>query len=753
MRALARWIWLYTVLSMFLLGCLDTSGTAPPPHTVGGTVVGLSGQLTLFANGIAVTIDEPGAFVFPSAFSTGTPYEIVVISEPDLQDCTIENGSGVIGVADVTNVMVTCAEQRAFLVGGKVNGLSGKLILRNGTDTVTISGDGDFSFPVRLPDATPYAVGVETPPLNQSCTIAGAVGVIMSADVTNVNVTCLADDARLLDIGISEGALSPIFSPETSLYLASVSLLVPSVTLIPSASSADALILVNGEVVMSGIESSPIFLELGANIVSVRVQAPSGAEREYAVVVTREEKLATTYVKASNVGTGDNFGTSVAISGDLFVVGANSEDSSATGINGDESLNDRGASGAAYVYTRDGKTWKKEAYIKASNTDFNDQFGTSVAIDGNTLVVGAPGEDSRSNAINGMQNDESSPGSGAVYVFVRDATGKWSQQAYIKPSNTGDNDQFGSAVAISGDIIVVGAPGEDSNATGVDGDQTNNMKFDSGAAYVFVRFGSTWQQQAYLKSSNPDSTDQFGASVAIWGETIAVGATDEDSNTTGINPQTNESAFESGAVYVFTRSIDKWTQQAFIKASNAAGGDRFGSSVALEDNVLVVGARNEDSGAIGVGGNQEDNTLTDSGAVYVFTRMGITWTQDAYIKASNTDFNDNFGAAVSVSGNTLVVGAFGENASGVGLNSPEQSNMDTDSGAAYLFTRGQDGWAQIGYLKSLNSDPGDEFAERVSVSGSTLVCGTSLEDSGFGGIGANPYDESASDSGAVFVYH
>ena len=753
MSAVARWVWLHAVLSMFLFGCFDTSGTAPPPHALGGTVVGLSGQLTLFANGTAVTVDEPGAFVFPNAFSTGTPYEIVVVKEPDLQDCLIENGRGVMGAADVTNVTVTCAEQRSFLVGGKVNGLSGKLVLRNGTDTVTVSSDGEFAFPVRLPDATPYAVGVESPPLNQSCTVAGAVGVIMSADVTTVNITCLADDARLLDIDLSEGALSPGFSSETSLYLTSVSLLVPSITLIPTATSADAIILVNGEVVMSGTESAPLFLELGANIVNVRVQAPSGAEREYAVVVTREEKLSTTYVKASNVGAGDNFGTAVAISGDIFAVGASSEDSSAVGVNGNETLNDRSASGAVYVYVRDGKGWKKDAYIKASNTDSNDQFGTSVAIDGNTLVVGAPGEDSRSNAINGMQNDESASGSGAVYVFVRDNAGKWSQQAYIKASNVGDNDAFGSAVAISGNTIVVGAPGEDSSAPGVGGDQGNNAKVDSGAAYVFVRFGSTWQQQAYVKSSNPDTTDQFGANVAIWGDTIAVGATDEDSNTSGINPQTNESAFESGAVYVFTRAIDIWSQQALIKASNAAAGDRFGSSVALDENILVVGARNEDSGAVGVGGSQMDNTLTDSGAAYVFARTGTTWTQDAYIKASNTDFYDNFGAAVSISGNTLVVGAFGENAPGSGLNPSEQSNVDTDSGAAYLFARGMDGWAQVGYLKALNSDAGDEFARKLSVSGSTLVCGAYLEDSGFGGISVNPYDESAGDSGAVFVYH
>lgn len=748
-----RCIWLFAFLSMFLGGCLDTSGTALAPHYLGGTVLGISGPMTLFANGTALAVAEAGPFVFPTAFATGTAYEVIVIDEPREQDCTITNGKGVVGSSDVTNIEVKCAEQELFRVGGKVNGLSGKLVLRNGTESVTVSADGEFSFPVSHPNETPYAVDVEQAPPNQSCTVANSVGIIMAADVTSVNVTCLVSDARLVDIVLSEGALSPAFSAETSIYLANVNLLVPSITLVPTASSPDAIIMVNGDVVTSGMESLPITLDLGSNVISVRVQAPSGAEREYAVFVSREEKLATTYIKASNVANGDFFGNPVAISGDIMAVGAPGEDSNATGIGGDQGNNDRGASGAVYVFVHDGATWKQEAYIKASNTDTNDQFGIAIALDGNTLIVGSPGEDSKTSIIGGPQNDETSQNSGAVYVFVRNAAGTWSQQAYIKASNNNANDVFGTAVAISGNTIAVGAPAEDSGATGIGGDQGSNTEADSGAVYVYSRIATTWQQEAYIKASNPDSTDQFGASVALFGNTLAVGATDEDSSTTGIDPQTNESAFEAGAAYVFTRVGGIWSQQAFIKASNAGGGDRFGSVVALGENRLVVGARTEDSWAAGIDGNQNDNSASDAGAVYIFARTDAKWSQEAYIKASNPDANDFFGSALAISGNMLVVGAFGEDASGVGLNPSQQSDSESSTGAVYLFNHSNDGWSQIGYLKALNSDPGDEFGKTVALSGSTLVCGAHLEDGGFVGVGANPYNETAGDSGAVFVYH
>src|ERR1043166_7123941 len=158
----------------------------------------------------------------------------------------------------------------------------------------------------------------------------------------------------------------------------------------------------------------------------------------------------------------------------------------------------------------------QKAYLKASNTDKDDDFGVAVAISGDTLVIGAPGEDSNGSS----ESDNSYSSSGAAYVFVRDANGVWSQQAYLKASNADPLDDFGAEVAISGDTIVVGASGEDSNATAVNGDETNNGASGSGAAYVFVRNGTAWTQQAYLKPSNTEADDRFGSEVAISGDTI-----------------------------------------------------------------------------------------------------------------------------------------------------------------------------------------------------------------------------------------
>mgnify|MGYP001162052534 CR=1 FL=1 len=207
--------------------------------------------------------------------------------------------------------------------------------------------------------------------------------------------------------------------------------------------------------------------------------------------------------------------------------------------------------------------------------------------------------------------------------------GVWGQEAYLKASNTDSGDFFGSHVTLSGDTLVVGAPDEDSNATGVNGNQANNSAFDSGAAYVFTRTGGIWKQEVYLKASNTDAGDLFGGSVALSGDTLVVGAQSDDSNATGVNGnQMDNSAVDSGAAYLFTRTGGVWSQQAYLKASNTGGtllnmgtlqGDQFGSRVALSGNTLAVGAVPEDSAATGVNGNQADNSTFNSGAAYVFT--------------------------------------------------------------------------------------------------------------------------------------
>jgi len=470
------------------------------------------------------------------------------------------------------------------------------------------------------------------------------------------------------------------------------------------------------------------------------------------------------YIKASNTEPNDRFGFSVSLSTDgmHLAVGAYLEDSNATGINGNESSNNKPNSGAVYIYVKNGDTWSQEAYIKASNTDSLDAFGSSVSIssDGTHLAVGAYNEDSNATGINGNQNDNSKPNSGAVYIFVNNG-GTWSQEAYIKASNPDNYDTFGRSVSLSSDgtHLAVGAISEDSNATGINGNQSDNTADYSGAVYVFSRSGSNWSQDAYIKASNTDANDNFGNSVSLSsdGKYLAVGANYEQSNTTGINGNQNDNnANFSGAVYVFSRNGSTWSQDAYIKASNTESSDKFGYSVSLSSDgtYLAVGAKDEDSNATGTNGNQNDNTKDNSGAVYVFNRSGSAWIQETYIKASNTDSGDRFGSCVSLSsdGLHLSVSAIYEDSNATEINN-DQNNYSPYAGAVYVFSRNGSVWNQDAYVKASNTDSKDQFGSSVSISsdGKYIAVGAHYEQSYATGINGIQDDNSMDKSGAVYI--
>ncbi|RFC45515.1 MAG: FG-GAP repeat-containing protein [Verrucomicrobia bacterium] len=307
------------------------------------------------------------------------------------------------------------------------------------------------------------------------------------------------------------------------------------------------------------------------------------------------------------------------------------------------------------------------------------------------------------------------------------------QQAYLKASNTGAQDEFGKAVAIDGNVAVIGAPGEDGGAKTVNGNGADNTAANSGAAYVFVRSGKLWVQQAYLKASDGVTGALFGTSVAVSGSTAVVGA-----------PQQGD----TGAAYVFVRSGWIWTQQAILRASNVGLGDQFGTSVAISGSSILVGAPDEDSGATLVGGSQTDNTAASSGAAYVFTRSGTVWTQQAYIKASNTGAGDRFGGAVAISGDRAVVGAAAEAGGATTVDGNGADNSKVNAGAAYVYRRDGTVWSADGYLKASNSDGGDAFGTSVALSGDLAMIGAPAE----AGDGSDPGDNSESAAGAAYVF-
>ena len=316
--------------------------------------------------------------------------------------------------------------------------------------------------------------------------------------------------------------------------------------------------------------------------------------------------------------------------------------------------------------------------------------------------------------------------------------------------NTRDN--FGQSMSISGDgnTLVVGAPDEDGSSTGVNA-AVNDGATNAGAAYVFQRSGATWSQQAYIKASNTDSDDFFGAVVGLSadGNTLAVGAPFE----AGMN----NVAPASGAVYVFRRSGGVWLQQAYIKAFNAERVDSFGGAVSLSanGNTLVVGAPFEDGASTRING-VDDSTSTDSGAAYVYRFNAGAWTQQAYIKPLNTGMGHTFGGAADISadGNTIAVGAFMENGASTGINGVNVGSS-TASGAAYIFrfNSGSSAWTQQAYIKPHNTGAGDQFGRPLSLSadGNVLAVSAALE--GGASTGVNSVDMGSSTaSGATYVF-
>ncbi len=369
----------------------------------------------------------------------------------------------------------------------------------------------------------------------------------------------------------------------------------------------------------------------------------------------------------------DNFGSSVALSGDTALVGANTDD-----------LGANFAQGSAYVFTRSGSTWTQQAQLTATDGAGGDQFGSSVALSGDTALVGARFDDV------GANFDQ-----GSAYIFTRSGT-TWTQQAQLTATDGAASDNLGVSVALSGDTALLGANFDNVGAN-----------TDQGSAWVFSRIGTKWiGPDLQLLASNGAANDNFGISVALSGDTALVGAYVDD-----VGANANQ-----GSAYVFTRSGSTWIQQAQLTATDGAAGDLFGISVALSGDTALVGANSDDVGA-----------NTNQGSAYVFTRSGSTWTQQAQLTATGGAGGDNFGVSVALSGDTALVGA---NSDDVGAN--------TNQGSAYVFTRSGTTWTQQAQLTATGGAAGDNFGISVALSGDTALVGANFDT-----VGANASQGSA----------
>ena len=459
------------------------------------------------------------------------------------------------------------------------------------------------------------------------------------------------------------------------------------------------------------------------------------------------------FVKAPKAGGGDRFGSALALdsSGTTLAVGAPFEDSASTGTFAPSDAgyqtaldsNDASDSGAVTVYRRSGSAWSVEAFVKApvaGGDGFGDRFGSALAlsVDGATLAVGAPNEDSASTGTvapgdEGYQaalDSDGAKSSGAVTVYRRSESA-WSVEVFVKAPKAGSNDEFGRALALdsSGATLAVGAPFEDSASTGTftapDGEGYQDaldrgFANNSGAVTVYRRSGSAWSVEALVKAPNASGRDQFGFALALSGDgaTLAVGAPFDGSASTGTFAPGDagyQAALDSdgtaalGAVTVYRRSGSAWSVEAFLKAPKTGIGDDFGRSLALSEDssTLAVGVPFEDSASAGVfspsgEGHQaalDSDGARDSGAVTVYRRSGSAWRVETFVKAPVAGGRDDeFGAALALSrdGATLAVGARNEDGDAlpqdgdalpqpVGGDSADTGNAVLDSGAAYLY--------------------------------------------------------------------
>jgi len=345
--------------------------------------------------------------------------------------------------------------------------------------------------------------------------------------------------------------------------------------------------------------------DIGANTQqgSVRVYRWNGSTWDLEATLT-----------ALDAATDDYFGLNVAISGDTVVIGANGK-----------MVGSKTAAGSAYVFSRTGTVWTQQAKLSAADFASFDHFGASVAISQDTVVVGSTNDD-----VGTKEN------AGSAYIFKR-TSGVWAQQAKLTASDAAAFKAFGYSVAISGDTAIVGAL--------------------AGGAYVFVRTGESWAQQIKLLASDPGTDDNFGCSVAIDGEFAIVGAM---SKPIGSN-------LLQGAAYAFQRSGTVWNQQTKLVASDGLEGEQFGTSVAISGQRAIVGAH-----------RGKTNSILQ-GSAYLFDRTGGTWAERTKLIASDGASLDRFGFSVGISGNTAVVGAYGDDIQ------VDPAPIQADQGSAWIF--------------------------------------------------------------------
>lgn len=383
----------------------------------------------------------------------------------------------------------------------------------------------------------------------------------------------------------------------------------------------------------------------------------------------------------------DLFGYSVSISGDYAIVGAKQEDHNATGGQYLENA------GAAYILKNESGAWTVVQKIVANDRAADDEFGTSVAIYGDYAIVGAP----RKTATVGFELNSNA---GAAYIF-KNTDGQWSQLQKIQASDRETGDEFGYAVAISENYVIIGAPYEDEYVNGV------SSASNKGSAYIYKKTETLWTDEQKIVGGSVGDGDNFGWSVGINEDYAIIGTPRDSQIASGGGILT-----DAGSAYIFRKfSSGTWTQMQSIGASDEGASDEFGTAVAISGNYVIVGAMFEDHNATG-GAN-----LSNAGSAYIFELSDGEWSQMDKLVASDRQEMDNFGVSVSISGDYAIVGAYNED------EDPAGGNTQNNSGSAYIFKYTSGNWAEVNKIVASDRGGYDLFGNAVAISGDYAIVG------------------------------
>ncbi len=526
-----------------------------------------------------------------------------------------------------------------------------------------------------------------------------------------------ASTLKLATLDLSIGQVNELLSSNNTSYTSTMAYMTESIEIRASAEDG-ASVTVNGEIVNAETSSSTIALQEGSNFIDIDVVSSDGTQsRNYTLNVTRQTQKRfsqSLFIKETDPKEHGSFGTDAVIDGDTMAIATRRD---------------------VHIYENNNGNWELKTILEPTHET---SIGTDLSLENGTLVVGMRWEDTGVGGINQTQTGQEIPNSGAVYVYVK-VDNEWTLQAHIKSEVPAEWEQFGTDVAISGNTLVIGAIGHPNS---VPENTLNGFVYDAGSAYVYERTDDVWSFVTKLTAPYPTGGDRYGNTVAIDENIIAIGAYKEDSDAQGLNGnQDSNIGPDSGAVFIYENLANEWTLQTYLKPADSKLATEFGNAVKLHGDLLFVAAHRE---------SEDPDGFDYGGGVYIFSKSA-GWSEIALLKPDKEIYL--FGECIATNGNLLAVGASFENGRGSGITPDHHTSFQNHAGAIILFENQNGSWNQVATLKPSNTRWEAHFGDKCSITDNFVI--VPFADEGSSGFGINP-SQSIFDpldySGAVYIY-